>query len=229
MNLSDLNNLPLSAIAAYCDGVLGLVFLLSALGVPLPSMLFVVAAGAFIQQGVLNLYPTIGLSLACVVLGDMLSYGMGRVLSRSMYARYGQSATWQRAEEYFARRGGIAIVLTRCVLTPIAVPVNLVAGSSAYPVWRFAAYAVSGEVVLGEDGTATRTMQYAVPGDPSPGPVVARGTYVRWDGMVTFALVFDGDPGANIWRPSARLVGGRLTVRYPHPADGETVEVFVHR
>ena len=147
MNLSDLNNLPLSAIAAYCAGVLGLVLLLSALGVPLPSTLFVVAGGAFIQQGVLNLSTTIALSLVCVVLGDMLSYGMGRVLRRSMNARYGQSATWQRAEEFFARRGGIAIVLTRCVLTPIAVPVNLVAGSSEYSVWRFAAYDVSGELI----------------------------------------------------------------------------------
>ena len=147
MNLSDLNNLPLSAIAAYCAGVLSLMFLLSALGVPLPSTLFVVAGGAFIQQGALNLYTTLGLSLVCVVLGDMLSYGMGRVLSRPMNARYGQSATWQRAEEYFARRGGIAIVLTRCVLMPIAVPVNLVAGSSAYPVWRFAAYDVTGELI----------------------------------------------------------------------------------
>jgi len=147
MNLSDLNNLPLSAIAAYCAGVLGLLFFLSALGLPLPSTLFVVAAGAFIQQGVLNLATTLGLSLVCVVLGDLLSYGMGRALGRSMNAWYGQSAPWQRAEAYFARRGGIAIVLTRCVLMPIAVPVNLVAGSSAYSVWRFAAYAVSGEVI----------------------------------------------------------------------------------
>jgi membrane protein DedA with SNARE-associated domain len=77
----------------------------------------------------------------------MLSYGMGRVLSRSMNARYGQSATWQRAEELFARRGGSAIVVTRCMLTPIAVPVNLVAGSSAYPVWRFAVYDVTGELI----------------------------------------------------------------------------------
>jgi len=147
MNLNDLTNLPLSAIAAYCAGVLGLVFFLSGLGLPLPSTLFVVAAGAFIQQGVLNLSTTLGLSLVCVVLGDMLSYGMGRVLSRPMHTRYGQSATWRRAEEYFARRGGLAIVLTRCVLMPIAAPVNLVAGSSAYPVWRFAAYDVSGELI----------------------------------------------------------------------------------
>ena len=30
---------------------------------------------------------------------------------------------------------------------PIAVPVNLVAGSSEYPVWRFAAYDVTGELI----------------------------------------------------------------------------------
>ena len=147
MNLIDLTNLPLSAIAAYCAGVLGLLFFLSALGVPLPSTLLVVAAGAFIQQGVLNLATTLGLSLVGVVLGDLLSYSMGRALGRSMHAWYGEVATWQRAEAYFARRGGIAIVLTRCVLMPIAVPVNLVAGSSMYPVSRFAAYAVSGEVI----------------------------------------------------------------------------------
>ena len=51
MNLSDLNNLPLSTIAAYCAGVLGLLFFLSALGLPLPSTLFVVAAGAAVGCG----------------------------------------------------------------------------------------------------------------------------------------------------------------------------------
>jgi len=147
MNLSHLTDLPLSALAACCAGVLGLALFLSALGVPLPNTLFVVAAGAFIQQGVLHLSTTIGLSLVGVVLGDMLSYAMGRLLRRSMNARYGQSATWRRAEEFLARRGGIAIVLTRCVLMPIAVPVNLVAGSSEYPAWRFAAYDVTGELI----------------------------------------------------------------------------------
>jgi len=63
---------------------------------------------------------------------------MGRLLRRPIEKRYGQSAIWQRAEQYFARRGGIAIFLTRCVLTPIAVPINLIAGSSGYALGRFA-------------------------------------------------------------------------------------------
>ena len=90
-------------------------------------------------------------------------------------------------------------------------------------------YVVAGQVVLGDDGTVTRTMQYAVPGEPSSDPVVSRGTFVRWDATVTFALVQDGDENRYVWRPRAHLAEGRLTLRFPHPADGETVEVFARR
>ncbi len=146
MSLSDLNDLLLTYIVTYGATVLALVFLLAALGLPLPSTLCVVAGGAFIQQGVLDLYSTIAIGLAGVLLGDLLSYGMGRVLRHPIERRYGQSPAWLHAEAYFARRGAIAIYLTRCVLTPIAVPINLVAGSSGYPVGRFVAYDALGEL-----------------------------------------------------------------------------------
>lgn len=146
MSLSDLTDLLLTLVVTYGAVAFGLVLMLAALGVPIPSTLFVVAGGAFIQQGVLDLATTITLGLVFVVLGDTLSYGMGRRLRHPIQRRYGQSAAWLRAEEYFARRGAIAIYLTRCVLTPIAVPVNLVAGSSKYPVRRFVAYDAAGEL-----------------------------------------------------------------------------------
>jgi membrane protein DedA with SNARE-associated domain len=84
--------------------------------------------------------------MAGVLVGDILSYGMGRLLRHPIEKRYGQSALWQRAEQYFARRGGIAIFLTRCVLTPIALPINLIAGSSDYQFGRFVAYDAAGEL-----------------------------------------------------------------------------------
>jgi membrane protein DedA with SNARE-associated domain len=146
MNLSDLNDLLLTSIVTYGATVLSLVFMLAALGLPLPSTICVVAGGAFIQQGVLDPLPTIMLGLVGVLLGDTLSYGMGRLLRHPIQRRYGQSATWLRAEAYFARRAVIAIYLTRCVLTPIAVPVNLIAGSSDYPLGRFVAYIAAGEL-----------------------------------------------------------------------------------
>lgn len=146
MSLDDLNSLLLTSIVTYGALVLGLVFLLAALGVPLPSTLCVVAGGAFIQQGVLSPATTIAVGLVGVILGDTLSYGMGRLLRHPIQRRYGQSAAWLRAEAYFAQRAGVAIYLTRCVLTPIAVPVNLVAGSSDYPIARFIAYDAVGEL-----------------------------------------------------------------------------------
>lgn len=148
MSLSDLslNDLLLTAIVTYGAAGLALALLLAALGLPLPSTLCVVAGGAFVQQGVLDLYPTAALGLAGVVLGDTLSFAMGRLLRGPIQRRYGQSAAWRSAEAHFARRAALAVYLTRCLLTPLAVPVNLVAGGSDYPPARFVAYAAAGEL-----------------------------------------------------------------------------------
>lgn len=146
MNLSDLNDLLLAAIVTYGAFAVGLALMLGGLGIPLPSTLLVLAGGAFIQQGTLDFASTIVLALVGVVLGDTLSYGIGSILRHPIQRRYGQSPTWLRAEDYFARRGPIAIFLTRCVLTPIALPINLIAGSSGFPLVRFIGYDAAGEL-----------------------------------------------------------------------------------
>jgi membrane protein DedA with SNARE-associated domain len=96
---------------------------------------------------VLTLGSTIAIGIVGVVLGDTLSYGMGRLLRGPVQRRFGASPLWLRAEATFARQAALAIVLTRCVLTPLAVPVNLIAGGSAYPVGRFVLLAASGELL----------------------------------------------------------------------------------
>lgn len=147
MSFGDLTDLLLTAVVTYGAVVLALVFLLAAMGVPLPSTLFVIAGGAFIQQGVLAPASAIGLGMVGVVLGDTLSYGIGRMLRGPVQRRFGQSHAWLRAEATFARQAALAIVLTRFLLTPIAVPVNLIAGGSAYPLGRFVALAAGGELL----------------------------------------------------------------------------------
>ncbi|HEX5692905.1 MAG TPA: DedA family protein [Roseiflexaceae bacterium] len=146
MSLSDLSGDILTYIVTYGAFAVGAVLLLAAIGAPLPSTFFVIASGAFIQQGVLEPYSTVIVALVFVVLGDTISYGMGRLLRHPINRRFGQSATWQRAEQYFAKHGGVAVYLTRCLLTPIAVPLNLVAGSSGYATSRFVGFAATGEL-----------------------------------------------------------------------------------
>jgi membrane protein DedA with SNARE-associated domain len=146
MSVSDLSDLVLTYIVTYGAFALGAVVLLAALGLPLPSTFFVLASGAFIQQGVLDLSSTVIVALCCVVLGDTLSYAIGRVLRRPIVRRLGRSDPWRRAEQYFNHRGALAIYLTRWLLTPIAVPINLVAGGSGYATTRFVGFAAAGEL-----------------------------------------------------------------------------------
>lgn len=149
MTLSDLSNLSdlfLSWFLVYGASMFALALFVGGLGVPVPGTLFVVAAGAFVRQEVLSMGDTLLLGLVGVVIGDVLSYSIGRLARVWLQRRFGQSSTWQQAEATFQQRGGVAVYLSRWLLTPIAIPVNWVAGSSGYPVSRFVFYDVVGEL-----------------------------------------------------------------------------------
>jgi membrane protein DedA with SNARE-associated domain len=146
MNFSELSSDLLTIIVTYGAFALGAVVFLAAVGLPIPSTFFVLAGGAFIEQGVLSLPSTVIIVLVCAVLGDTTSYGIGRLLRHIVIARVGETAPWRSAEAYFQRRGALAIYLSRFLLTPIAVPINLVAGSSEYAATRFVGFAAAGEL-----------------------------------------------------------------------------------
>lgn len=146
MDTSTLSTFLVSLVTSHGAPMLALLLAVAALGLPLPSTLLVIISGAFIQQGVLDPVATIGLALVGVVAGDVLSYGIGRTLHGRMQRRFGQTVSWQRAEGWFAQRAALAIFLTRWLLTPIALPINLLAGGAAYPMKRFLAYDAAGEL-----------------------------------------------------------------------------------
>lgn len=136
----------LTGMLTYGPPAFGLALLLGALGIPVPGTLFVLAAGAFGRQGIIDLAEASGLGLTGAVLGDSAGYIVGRLAKSWVERRLGQLAAWQSAQQTFERRGGIAIYLTRFLLTPLAVPTNLIAGGSGYAFWRFLSYDVAGEV-----------------------------------------------------------------------------------
>lgn len=149
MTLSDLSNISdlfLSWFLVYGASMFALALFVGGLGVPVPGTLFVVAAGAFVRQEVLGMGDTLLFGLVGVVIGDTLSYGIGRMARVWLQKRFGESKTWQQAEATFQQRGGIAVYLSRWLLTPIAIPVNWVAGSSGYAASRFVLYDAAGEL-----------------------------------------------------------------------------------
>jgi len=136
----------LTGIIANGPWMLALALFVGALGVPLPGTFFVLATGAFIQQEVLNSSALLA-GLVGVVIGDMLSYSLGRLAKVWVGQRWNHLPRWQAAQSTFDRRGGVAVFLTRFLLTPLAVPTNLVAGSSGYHPARFLLYDSAGEVI----------------------------------------------------------------------------------
>lgn len=144
--MSELNEVFLTWIVAYGPPALALTLLLAAAGLPpLPSSLFVIAAGAFVRQGVLDGPTTATLALVGAVTGDSISYGLGRFAHGWTERRFGQSQAWQQAQTIFQKRGALAIYLTRWLVQPLALPTNLIAGGSGYPFYRFLLYDTAGE------------------------------------------------------------------------------------
>ena len=143
--MSDLSSLLLTALLNYGALMLGITLFLAALGLPLPASMVLIAAGAFAQQGVIGIQEAASAALAGAVLGDSGSYGLGRFAGLRIPPRMRASALWTRAAALFTRWGLLGIYLTRFLLTPVALPVNLLAGSLRYPWPRYLAAVVAGE------------------------------------------------------------------------------------
>ena len=137
----------LTQIINYGAPILGLVLFIGALGVPFPGTFLVIAVGAFCRQGLLS-WPVTGLvAFICVVLGDCLSYSMGYYARETVLHIFSASPQWIRANNGFQRWGGMSVFLTRFLVTGIAVPVNLIAGTGSFPFRQFLAYDIVGEVI----------------------------------------------------------------------------------
>lgn len=141
----DLTDYFLTGMVNYGASILALVLLIGGMGIPLPGTLMVIVAGAFVRQGIIDLAPTITLGLMAVVIGDSISYAMGYYAKAWVQRKFGHNENFKSAQATFKKRGGIAIYLTRFLVTPLAVPTNLIAGSTGYPYRRFLAYDLAGE------------------------------------------------------------------------------------
>lgn len=136
----------LTQIINYGSPLFGLILFLAALGIPLPASILVVAAGAFSQQGFLNWSSIAFFGLLGAIAGDAVSFGMGLYAKNWVSKRIAGSPTWKNARQSFEARAGLAIYLTRFLITALAVPTNLIAGGSGIKFRRFMAYDSLGEL-----------------------------------------------------------------------------------
>jgi membrane protein DedA with SNARE-associated domain len=141
----------LAAFTAYGLPVLFGVVLFGSAGAPVPGVLLVIAAGALVEQGEMNLWWVIALVSIAAIVGDNLGYWVGRLggrrLANGITGRLGGQHRLDDAEVLAKRWGGFGIFLSRWLLTPLGSALNLVSGIAAYPYPRFFMFDVAGEVL----------------------------------------------------------------------------------
>jgi membrane-associated protein len=127
--------------------IIGLVLFIGAAGAPLPTTLTVIAVGAFCNQGLFS-WPEVALiGWVGAIAGDSISYAMGYYARERILRRFSGTSAWTRGERSFQRWGGMSIFLTRFLVTAIAIPVNLIAGTGDFPYRRFLIYDITGEAI----------------------------------------------------------------------------------
>ncbi|MBI5963453.1 MAG: DedA family protein [Chloroflexi bacterium] len=137
----------LTQVINYGAPLLGILVFIGGLGVPLPCTALVIAAGAFARQGILPWYTTALISIISVVIGDSLSYSVGYYFSNKVLLRFSGTPRWIKAEQSFQKYGFLSIFFSRFLVTAIALPVNLLSGTTRFPFKQFFLYDVLGEVV----------------------------------------------------------------------------------
>jgi membrane protein DedA with SNARE-associated domain len=145
MNGAEIFEFFLTQIIVFGPLMLGGVLFLAALGIPLPATIFVLAGGAFCRQGLLDCRGALLFGLLGAVGGDTASYFLGRLAKDWVGKKFAASPSWSSSRTYFNKRGGLAVFFTRWLVTPLALPTNLIAGSGGYAYSRFLLADVLGE------------------------------------------------------------------------------------
>ncbi|BCZ85099.1 membrane protein [Paraburkholderia terrae] len=112
---------------------------IAVIGTMVPAGIIMFVAGALIGAGVLNGWLTLGVAALGAVIGDSLSYELGRHYHaevRSWWRAKGHEAVWVRGEQFVMRHGGKSIVLAR-FFAPVRAVVPLVVGAARMERLRF--------------------------------------------------------------------------------------------
>lgn len=148
-----LNTYLVDALQHFGYPVLWLIVFIAAAGAPISGSLLLSAAGAFAAFGDLNIFILFPLALSAAVLGDNLTYFIGRRvgvpllawLARQKRFRWISPRAIERSRAYFQRRTALAIFLTRFLIVALGGPINLLAGLEQYPYKNFLFWDVSGQ------------------------------------------------------------------------------------
>ncbi|HKF36831.1 MAG TPA: DedA family protein [Ktedonobacteraceae bacterium] len=150
-----MNAFFISALQQYGYPVLWLIVFVAAAGAPISGSLLLFAAGAFSAFGDLNILILFPVAVSAAVMGDNLTYFIGRRVGTALLAwlerqkrfRWISPQALERGRIYFRRRAAWAIFITRFFIVVLGGAINLLAGLEQYPYRSFLFWDVSGQIL----------------------------------------------------------------------------------
>lgn len=107
---------------------------LSCLAVPVPTSMMMLAAGAFVASGDMQLGSVVLAAFFGAVAGDQTGFGIGRTASTVLVGWLRQSRSrakiLEQAQGTIDRRGAPAVFLSRWLFSPLGPYVNLLTGAA---------------------------------------------------------------------------------------------------
>ncbi|MBC2774021.1 DedA family protein [Rhizobium sp. AQ_MP] len=141
----------LASLPSYGLSLLALVVCVSCLGAPLPASIVMMLMGALAAAGDFTLWTVVAVALASAIAGDQAGYLLGRIAGQRLLPIVARNPhrlkALHRAEQQMDARGNLAVFLTRWLLSPLGPYLNLMAGASGFPWFRFTLAGILGEAV----------------------------------------------------------------------------------
>jgi membrane protein DedA with SNARE-associated domain len=127
---------------------LGGIIMVESFGVPSPGETILVAASVYAGAGRLNVVAVGLIAMAAAVIGNTIGYAIGYYGGHALVVRFGKyvlltSKRLEKAESFFARRGGVVIVVGR-FLEGLRQATGIIAGIAEMPFRRFTMFNVLG-------------------------------------------------------------------------------------
>lgn len=186
---------PSEGYDGFVGWVLGLIEVLGEVGVglavlietfvpPIPSEAILPVAGFLAYEGRMNAWGAWAAATIGALVGVLIWYAIGAALGRNRTRRLVgripllDHADFDKAEAFFQRWGGTAVLLGRCV--PLVRSfISIPAGIERMPVWRFSLYTVIGS---GAWNAIWVGLGFAF------GPAI-RPVLEEWSGLISYAAI----------------------------------------
>jgi membrane-associated protein len=146
-----MTDLFFTLVSTYGTLVIAATTFLSCLALPIPSSFVMLAGGAFVASGDLDLVTVLAAAYGGALIGDQAGFQAGRYGGRVLETRIARApsraALLARARAIIDRWGGPGVFFSTWLVAPLGPWVNLTAGAAGMGTLRFTLWDAAGEAI----------------------------------------------------------------------------------